>query len=273
MTRHHDFDALRAFAMLLGIVLHASVFLLPIANWPDNVEPWPASESWAQTTAPEENPYSYVFSFIHGFRMPVFFLISGFFTAMLLRSRGLDGLARHRLKRIGLPLLVSVFTIVPVVAWLFTGSGFDPLYWPLAWLDGFRHLWFLWYLLLMVALLVLLVPLGVNLGHRIWWLLIPLTVVPQYFMAEHVFGVDTPPLSVFPTAQMFGYYAVFFYFGVFFHERGFTVRRWWSAGVLAAVLIAFPGGMILLYPEIFLGSDAGMGMGRVLGVSVCLTPG
>ena len=34
MSRHYDPDALRAFAMLLGILLHASVFLLPPAIWP-----------------------------------------------------------------------------------------------------------------------------------------------------------------------------------------------------------------------------------------------
>ena len=28
MTRFHELDALRAFAMLLGIVLHASIFLV-----------------------------------------------------------------------------------------------------------------------------------------------------------------------------------------------------------------------------------------------------
>ena len=32
--RFHDLDALRAFAMLLGIVLHACLFLMPVDAWP-----------------------------------------------------------------------------------------------------------------------------------------------------------------------------------------------------------------------------------------------
>ncbi len=46
MTRFHDLDALRAFAMLLGIVLHAGLFLLP------TVEFWPVHDKWGYTTEP-----------------------------------------------------------------------------------------------------------------------------------------------------------------------------------------------------------------------------
>ena len=33
-TRYHDLDALRAFAMLLGIVLHGLLSFLPTPIWP-----------------------------------------------------------------------------------------------------------------------------------------------------------------------------------------------------------------------------------------------
>ena len=51
---------------------------------------------------------------VHGFRMPVFFLMSGFFTALLWRRRGLGALLNHRLRRVALPLLIGMFTIVPL---------------------------------------------------------------------------------------------------------------------------------------------------------------
>ncbi len=73
--RFHDLDALRATAMLLGVVLHATLFLIPAA--------WPIQDAWAGSVPPQENPYGYLLSAIHGFRMPVFFLLSGFFTALL----------------------------------------------------------------------------------------------------------------------------------------------------------------------------------------------
>ncbi len=110
-ARFHDLDALRGFAMLLGILLHAGVFLVP-------VEFWPVHEAYAFDTAPEANVYAWILSVIHGFRMPLFFLLSGFFSAMLWQSRGLDRLARHRLGRVGLPLLAGMFTVVPGEAWV-----------------------------------------------------------------------------------------------------------------------------------------------------------
>ncbi len=99
IERRHDLDALRAIAMLLGIVLHAALSFSPI--------PWTVKDS--QTS----EVYSVLFAALHGFRMPLFFMLSGFFTAMLWRKRGLGGLIKQRLKRIALPLLLGCLTIVP----------------------------------------------------------------------------------------------------------------------------------------------------------------
>lgn len=96
-------DALRAVAMLLGIVLHASLSFV--------AAPWPAQDSQQQESL------GVIYAAIHGFRMPLFFLVSGFFTAMLWRTRGLKALAKHRIKRILLPMLLGLVTIVPAVNW------------------------------------------------------------------------------------------------------------------------------------------------------------
>ncbi|MDE2906639.1 MAG: acyltransferase family protein, partial [Acidobacteriota bacterium] len=175
--RFHDLDALRGFAMLLGILLHAGVFLVP-------VEYWPVHEPWAWETPPEANVYAWILSVIHGFRMPLFFLLSGFFTAMLWQSRGLQRLWRHRLNRLGLPLAAGMFTVVPAIVWLEAGADFGPLDWLLAWVGGLHHLWFLWYLLLIAAAFVVAVRLGLTFRHPAWWLLVPMTVAPQYVMHE-----------------------------------------------------------------------------------------
>ena len=114
MTRFHDLDALRAFAMFLGVVLHAALFLMPI-DWPGVAE-----------EASFDFPYDEMVHAIHGFRMPIFFLLSGFFTAMLWQRRGLRSLVNHRLKRVGLPLLIGAFTIIPLQSWWWlTTSGED----------------------------------------------------------------------------------------------------------------------------------------------------
>lgn len=239
MTRFHDLDALRAFAMLLGIVLHATVFLVP-------TELWPVQLDYAYAAAPERNPYLYTLILIHGMRMPLFFMLSGFFTAMMWQSRGLRRLGEHRLKRIGLPLLACLFTIVPVTQWLAQGDELNLLAWPLAWLDGLYHLWFLLYLLLLSAGFMIAARLGLQFRHLGWWLLIPLTLVPQYFNQQE-FGADTPA-ALLPEPQIIGLYGAFFVFGVFFYQRGITVRRYWTVG-LALAVAAFPFGLAFTYPE------------------------
>ena len=111
--RRHDLDALRSFALLLGIGLHAALSFMDV--------PWVVQD---RVSAPE---FRFVVDAIHGFRMPLFFLLSGFFTAMLWRKRGLRGLLQHRAKRIALPLALGCATIVPatwgLVIWGASGSA------------------------------------------------------------------------------------------------------------------------------------------------------
>lgn len=100
-TRSHHLDALRAFAMMLGIVLHAllAYFEIPI---------WPAQDLH------QHEAYAVAQHAIHGFRMALFFLISGYFTTMLWRQRGLSPLVNHRVKRILLPMTVAWLVFVPL---------------------------------------------------------------------------------------------------------------------------------------------------------------
>ncbi|MDP6244968.1 MAG: ankyrin repeat domain-containing protein, partial [Myxococcota bacterium] len=59
--------------------------------------------------------YLFALHAIHGFRLQLFFLVSGFFTAMLFRQRGLRGLIKHRAKRILLPLVVFTILLSPAI--------------------------------------------------------------------------------------------------------------------------------------------------------------
>jgi peptidoglycan/LPS O-acetylase OafA/YrhL len=87
--------------MILGIVYHAA---LSVALG----FPWFVQD-------PSANGAMYVFqSWVHGFRMPLFFIISGFFTAMLWKKRGARALLSHRFRRVLLPCLVGAVTLVPL---------------------------------------------------------------------------------------------------------------------------------------------------------------
>ncbi len=104
LARRSDLDALRAGAMLLGIVLHASLSFFP--------------SYWMVTDTRQNDIFGIVFSAIHGFRMPLFFVMSGYFSAMLLHRRGRGALIKHRFRRVFLPLLLGMVTIVPTVNWI-----------------------------------------------------------------------------------------------------------------------------------------------------------
>ncbi|MBT4209173.1 acyltransferase family protein, partial [Candidatus Woesearchaeota archaeon] len=73
--RRHDLDALRAVAMLLGIALHAGLSF--------------GTFGWIVQDSRTHWAFDLVVAAIHGFRMPMFFVVSGLFTAMLWRRRGL----------------------------------------------------------------------------------------------------------------------------------------------------------------------------------------
>lgn len=99
--RYHHLDALRATAMLLGIVMHGLLSFFENDYWP------------AQDLQQHEL-YETVNHAIHGFRMPLFFLISGYFTTMLWKRRGLGKLLQHRVQRILLPLVIGGMVFIPL---------------------------------------------------------------------------------------------------------------------------------------------------------------
>ena len=152
--RLHGLDALRGTALLLGVVLHASLGYLPTVIWPFADE---QTSPWATV----------IFYAIHLFRMTTFFLIAGLFAHMLLERRGSWGFIRDRLGRIASPLFGLWWVVFPAIIAVFiwkaaidnggtipTGGPPPP---PLT-LEAFplTHLWFLWVLLILYAAFLLL---------------------------------------------------------------------------------------------------------------------
>ncbi|MEM9345597.1 MAG: acyltransferase family protein [Planctomycetota bacterium] len=150
--RFHGFDALRGGAMLLGIVLHAAItymerpmdgLLWPLGNQPTHVS------------------FDVLFWWIHGWRIPLFFVMAGFFAAMLARRRGPAGFLKHRVDRILKPVIVASFTLLPIMyylwgwGWLLEGRATGEEVWQFDFEDpgieehfiGPAHLWFLNYLI------------------------------------------------------------------------------------------------------------------------------
>jgi surface polysaccharide O-acyltransferase-like enzyme len=91
--RIHALDNLRAAMMWLGIVLHAAVnhVTTPMVPWQD------------RATSPVADLLTL---FIHIFRMPTFFVLAGFFAALMVERHGAAYMLKNRLRRLGLPFLM-----------------------------------------------------------------------------------------------------------------------------------------------------------------------
>ena len=141
--RLHSLDFLRAFALLMGVLLHILMLFL---------EPFDGSEPRLGA--------SVVFIWIHTWRMPLFMLMAGFFTALSLSKRDTGNYAFNRLIRLGVPLLLlwsfipaideeasRLFKIPELISYIFYDIPFT-----------FRldHLWFLYYLLIFYSVLLLI---------------------------------------------------------------------------------------------------------------------
>jgi glucan biosynthesis protein C len=104
--RLHALDAARAGALLLGLVLHATMSFLP------------GQQVWM--VRDEESTLLGVLFFVpHIFRMALFFVLAGFFARLSLQRRGLGPFVKDRLKRIAVPLVTFWPVLFGVIAVVF----------------------------------------------------------------------------------------------------------------------------------------------------------
>jgi glucan biosynthesis protein C len=153
--RLHALDAVRGFALILGIFFHGAAGY--VEGFPEQL--WPMRE-------PPSATLGVVFFVSHMFRMSLFFLLAGFFGRMLIERRGAAGFVRDRAKRIllplvvGLPIILMLFPALAGLGFLLSGMSIaellrmseQQLNAPApAGTFPWTHLWFLYYLLLFYA--------------------------------------------------------------------------------------------------------------------------
>ncbi len=151
--RLHALDSLRAIMMMLGIVIHsANTYVIA-----DYGASWPLKDPNSTGLA-----LDWISSVVHVFRMPIFFVIAGFFASLLFHERSPSIMIKNRVNRIFLPFLVFLVLLWPLVQISFSYSnivfaqGSNPFSTalasfsrPAAFVPGHTmHLWFLYYLLM-----------------------------------------------------------------------------------------------------------------------------
>jgi glucan biosynthesis protein C len=257
--RLHALDAVRGFALLLGVVYHATISFLPSPT-----------KIWIVEDSHRSVALALLFFVIHVFRMTTFFLIAGFFAHMSFHRRGAKTFIEDRLKRIALPLLLGwplVFaSILAVGTWAANGAhgpATPPPPWPTFPKFPLTHLWFL-YVLLEFYIAVLVLRAGVVMVDKTGRLrrfidnlvgLVMRNPLAPVFLAVPVgiafaadpkwlmwFGVKTPDSSLVTNAQAWIGYGTAFGFGWLLHRQMALIRmmeqRWILNLLFAIGLIA-----------------------------------
>jgi glucan biosynthesis protein C len=122
-ARRGELDLLRALVVVGLVFFHSAVIFGP-GEFPVKAE----TEHLAATA---------FLAFGATWGMPLLFTISGMGVWYSLRSRGPAGFARERLRRLGVPLLVGLLTLVPLQVWLGLRHSGDPAAGP----GFYRRFW------------------------------------------------------------------------------------------------------------------------------------
>ena len=268
--RLHALDAVRAFALLAGVVLHAAMGFLPGFG----AQGWPVTDNTSSVTL------GVTFYVIHIFRMTTFFVIAGFFGRMLLHRSGVRAFVTNRSTRVVIPLVVGWMVLFPMVATAMVwGRGEAPppgevfrraaLSFPLA------HLWFLYVLTLLYAFVLIaregvIEPIDRTGRLRAWTdrqlrrlmasSLLPVVLAAPLFAVLAIspawtrwFGIPTPDTSLVPNAPATVAFGTAFVFG-WLLQRQLDVlhmieRRWALHLMLALILTAACLSITGLAPE------------------------
>ncbi|CAL1518079.1 Glucans biosynthesis protein C [Chitinophaga sp. MM2321] len=230
--RINGLDALRAIAMLLGIILHASI----------------AYKMYPNPTWPSDNQFHTLFfdgtyMLLHSFRMQLFYIVAGFFARMLYLKIGETAFIKHRFKRIVLPFTGSLIFILPLSIAPFLYYKYfiaDKLPPAEAWAafrvqffhwNGMAHLWFLYYLLLFYMAMLLVkrtrliqyIPsfikrFSINFGSLGQLLIFTVILggIQVIFFREAIVEVST---GILPKISHFIYYGFFFVIGYLLHRN------------------------------------------------------
>lgn len=242
---YRDLDYLRAVLMVIGIVIHAAQLYNPAAHW-----------------VVEDQQSSFVMAVIVdsiiAFRMPTFFIMAGFFTALMWQRYSPYVFVKKRLLRLAVPLIVTALTLNTLQQLVLLYFGQTTLTWPEYWRQGsyIQHLWFLVNLLVYIALFVLcrrvlnasvwaFLNQGVErLGRLPLWLGVggfPLLFIGFYGANKLGFPLYSFPFGVFNVHSMVMYLpyfvlgcVIFTYSGLLNQIRAVSLRAS-GAGILFAV--------------------------------------
>lgn len=137
-------DGLRAWLMMLGVIFHSAQVFNP-------------SKEWLVNASSSSNALAVLASILHTFRMPMFFVIAGFFTTLMLSKYTTSFFLKQRLKRLVIPFFVAALTINTLQAIVIHYFGWKEINLTSYIVTGeyVQHLWFLINLLVYMPIVVI----------------------------------------------------------------------------------------------------------------------
>ena len=277
--RLHYMDNVRALAMLMGVFFHGALAYSPMLH-----SLWPAAD--AQQSAFVD----YIVWFTHLFRMPLFFLIAGFFVAYLVQKRGMAGMLKNRALRILLPLIIflplcmwaviapllsavaSVQTKSPVMEMIVTAMA-NPGTPPPP--PTTMHLWFLYNLVFFCIFTWALQYINWQWLRAYFNRITPVRFLGLFplLLAPALLSVAAPlpaPDSFFPQLWSFGFFGLFFALGYWIFSTENFIDRFKSYVVQLLVMsVALYVVFYWLIPKQFTLEPASLFSWKKVVVSLC----
>lgn len=110
--RLHAFDNFRAILAVLGIPFHVALYLYAYNLLLEHID----VNYFHLPISLDDFGFNVLFLlgfYIHVFRMPAFFMLSGFFSHMIYSKKAFHGFVKNRLMRIGIPFLAFIILLIP----------------------------------------------------------------------------------------------------------------------------------------------------------------
>ena len=222
--RIYYMDSLRSVLIIMGIFLHAA-----------NI--YHVDGSWMISDPEQHVVFNYLTHFIHLFRMPAFFILSGYFSLFIYQRYGVKKYFQYRLRQIIIPVLV-IGLVVNSLQGVLLYYGESSIFNGRSLVDGYlfsgawiSHLWFLVFLLIFIILLGLIMPMLDRSAisttdraadyfreHKAWVIFL----FPIYFVVVKAAATVLPGLF---QRNFYGFWAVDLFFYAYYFAFGVLLRR------------------------------------------------
>ena len=253
--RYHYMDSARAIFMILGVFYHTALI-------------YSTSEVWLVKGEELNAFFDYLSYVMHLFRMQGFYIVAGFFAAMLIEKKGAKNFLHERLIRLGIPMLTIGFTLnyfmnewstaspVLTTGWTYFLNG-----------DWVGHLWFLGNLIVYIAITAIFILKKKNTLHAIFeffaqtskkYFILKFILVCFFFysvghiitvnLADKIFFIEIPALFKYFPFYVLGY---LFYFNRQILEGIVNYQKLKYHIFLSIAILLFMSKLFIFHKEVF----------------------